>query len=81
MNINGFEYTETEILDALKEKGYLILPYHTFNEYNLHGSTYIKDWYTTKCAVKGADLPSDENIWHKVALLEFSSTIVKPKLS
>ena len=80
MKINGFEYTESEVLEALKSKGYLILPFETYTETHIHGSGFQKHYFDTKCAVKGAELPSDENIWHKVALKEFESKIQKPKL-
>lgn len=80
MNINGFEYTEAEVLEALREKGYLILPFRTYTETHLHGSRFIKDWFITKCALKGADLPSDENIWQNVAIKVFTKNFTKPKL-
>ena len=80
MNINGFEYTENEVLDALRQKGYLILPYRTYTETHIHGSGFTKDWYDTKCAVKGADLPSDENVWKNVAIKVFTKSFTKPKL-
>lgn len=80
MKINGFEYTEQEVLEALRKKGYLILPYRTYTETPIHGSSFTKDWYDTKCAVKGDQLPSDENIWHNVAIKEFQKEFIKPKL-
>ena len=80
MKINGFEYTEAEVLEALREKGYLILPFRTYTETHIHGSRFEKDWFDTKCAVKGADLPSDENIWHNVAIKVFTKNFTKPKL-
>lgn len=80
MKINGFEYTESEILEALKKKGYLILSYKTYHEVHIHGSAFIKDWYDTKCALKGSDLPSDLNIWTNVAIKEFQKEFIKPKL-
>lgn len=80
MKINGFEYTEEEVLEALREKGYLILPYRTYNETHIHGSGYIQDWYDTKCAVKGDQLPSDENVWQNVAIKVFTKRFTKPKL-
>lgn len=80
MKINGFEYTETEVLEALKKRGYLILPYRTYREEYIHGSCFIKDWYDTKVAIKGSQLPADEYIWTNVALKEFQKTFVKPKL-
>ena len=38
MKINGFEYTEIEVLEALRKKGYTILPYRTYTETPIHGS-------------------------------------------
>ena len=80
MKINGFEYTEQEVLEALRKKGYTILPYRTYTETPIHGSSFTKDWYDTKCAVKADQLPSDENVWHNVAIKEFQKEFIKPKL-
>lgn len=80
MNINGFEYTQPEVLDALREKGYIILPFRTYNERHIHGSHFEKEWFDTKCAVKGSDLPSDDNLWQNVAIKEFTKSFTKPKL-
>ena len=80
MKINGFEYTESEVLEALRKKGYTILPYRTYTETPIHGSGFTKDFYDTKCAVKADQLPSDENIWHNVAIKEFQKEFIKPKL-
>ena len=80
MKINGFEYTESEVLEALRKKGYTILPYRTYTETPIHGSGFTKDWYDTKCAVKADQLPSDENIWQNVAIKEFQKEFIKPKL-
>ena len=80
MKINGFEYTQEEIWEALRMKGYLLLPYRTYSETHIHGSVYKKEWYNTKCAIKGGELPSDENQWTNVAIREFQKEFVKPKL-
>ena len=80
MKINGFEYTEQEVLEALRKKGYTILPYRTYTETPIHGSSFTKDWYDTKCAVKADQIPSDENIWQNVAIKEFQKEFIKPKL-
>ena len=80
MKINGFEYTESEVLEALRTKAYTILPYRTYTETPIHGSGFTKDWYNTKCAVKTDQLPSDENIWQNVAIKEFQKEFIKPKL-
>ena len=70
MKINGFEYTEQEVLEALRSKGYLILVYVSEEI----GRTPIK------CAVKGDELPCEKNMWQNVALKVFQRTFVKPKL-
>lgn len=80
MKINGFEYTEQEVLEALRKKGYTILPYRTYTETPIHGSGFTKDWYDTKCAVKADQIPSDENVWQNVAIKEFQKEFIKPKL-
>ena len=80
MKINGFEYTESEVLEALRKKGYTILPYKTYTETPIHGSGFTKDWYDTKCAVKADQIPSDENVWQNVAIKEFQKEFIKPKL-
>ena len=80
MKINGFEYTESEVLEALRTKGYNILPYRTYTETPIHGSGFTKDWYDTKCAVKADQIPSDENVWQNVAIKEFQKEFIKPKL-
>lgn len=80
MKINGFEYTKLEVLEALREKGYQIIPFRTYTETHIHGSTFTKDWYDTHCAVKAADLPADENVWENVAIKEFIKSFTKPKL-
>lgn len=80
MKINGYEYTQEEVLEALREKGYLILPFRTYDEEHIHGSGFTKDWYDTKCAVKGDETPSDENVWQNVAIKEFTKNFTKPKL-
>lgn len=80
MTINGFEYTQEEVFEALRAKGYLILPFRTYTETHIHGSSFQKDWYDTHCAVKGSELPSDANTWQNVAIKEFQKRFTKPKL-
>ncbi|HCM34140.1 hypothetical protein [Chryseobacterium sp.] len=80
MEINGFEYSQQEVIEALKAKGYLILNYETFTEEPIHGSTFIKHHITIKCAVKGNELPSDDNVWFLVAKKEFTKPESKPSL-
>lgn len=80
MIINGFNYTEEEILEALRRKGYEIVPYRYYTLSHVHGSRFNKEWYDTKCAVKGDELPCEKNIWTNVALKEFQKEIKKPPL-
>lgn len=79
MIINGFNYTQEEVFEALRSKGYLILPFRTYKEVHIHGSSFQKEWYDTYCAVKD-DNPSDQNVWQNVALKEFHKKYTKPKL-
>ena len=80
MKINGYEYSESEILEALREKGYHILPFKTYHERHIHGSAFHKEWFETKCALKEGEIPSEENIYTNVAIREFQKNFVKPKL-
>lgn len=78
MKINGYEYTESEVLEALEKKGYQIASwtYHFLDESFPNGTT--EECIIVKCAFKN-DLPSEENIWYKVAEKEFQK-IEKPSL-
>ena len=76
ININGFEYTKKEVLEALKRKGYLILK-HTFPQQN---EDIQAQMICTECALKGQDLPSESTQWHYVASREFQKQIVRPPL-
>lgn len=80
MEINGFDYSQQEVLEALKKRGYLILNYETYEETPIHGSCFARTNISTKCAVKGGDIPSDDNIWSEVARKEFEKPIIKPPL-
>lgn len=80
MKINDHEYTKEEVLAALKKKGYLILKHTFHDEEHVHGSRFIKHHYTTECALKGADLPTEDNQWQKIALKEFELKTVKTPL-
>lgn len=81
MKLNGLEYSESEILEALKQKGYLILPFKDYTERHIHGSRFEKYWFETKCAVKENETASEKNIWQNVAIKEFQKEFTKPKLS
>jgi hypothetical protein len=79
MKINGFQYTESEIFEALRAKGYLLLKYtYTGTDETFPGGveTFKID---TFCALKGGDMPSEKNIWENIALKEFQN-FTKPKL-
>ena len=80
MKINGFEYTQKEIFEALREKGYLLLKYrYTATDETFPGGVETFE-IDTFCALKGADLPSEKNLWENVAIKEFQKEFVKPKL-
>jgi hypothetical protein len=80
MKLNGFEYTESEIFEDLRAKGYLLLRYtYTGTDETFPGG--IENFEVeTFCAVKGSDLPSEKNLWENVAIKEFQKKIIKPKL-
>ncbi|WP_187477828.1 hypothetical protein [Amniculibacterium sp. G2-70] len=80
LKINGYNYSKEEVLDALRGRGYLVLPYKTYTETHIHGSRFVNDYYNTHVAIKGDQLPSDEYIWTNVAIREFQKEFVKPKL-
>lgn len=71
MTINGFEYTQDEVLEALKKKDYMIVRwnYEYIDDTFPNGKTLEN--IITFCALK-KDLPSEENIWYKVAEKEFA---------
>lgn len=78
ININGFEYTKKEVLDALKSRGYLILK-NSFPCQN--GKGYGNTQPTsTEYALKGNDLPDESTQWHCVASREFQKQLVRPPL-
>ncbi|SEG39015.1 hypothetical protein SAMN05421847_2167 [Halpernia humi] len=81
MIINGHEYTKEEIFEALKMKGFTLLPFiYQDQEAAFMGGVDFFE-VTTKCAVKGYDLPALKNTWDKVALKEFEKTnTTKPPL-
>ncbi|MGD1319178.1 hypothetical protein [Chryseobacterium sp. 2R14A] len=80
MRINGFEYTQTEVLEALKRKGYNIVSwtYHWQDETFPNGKT--NEVAIVKCALKFGEEPSEENIWYKIAESEFQKINFKPVL-
>jgi len=80
MKINGFEYTEQEVLDALRRKGYLILSWvwETEDETFPGGTELLR--IKTKCAIKGNDNCCEATMWQNVAIREFTKTFTKPEL-
>lgn len=80
MLINGHEYTKEEIFEALKKKGYLLVPFvcKTVGDAFMGGYEHYE--VKTTCAIKGADLPDLKNTWRNVATKEFDKKIVKPPL-
>ena len=80
ITINGYKYTQTEVLEALRKKGYLILDWiWEYKDETFPGGIEIVK-SPVKCALKGADLPSEKNIWTNVAIKEFQKEFVKPPL-
>lgn len=80
MKINGHEYTEAEIFEALRKKGYLLLRFtYTDTDETFPGGTETFE-IDTFCALKGADMPSEKNTWENVAIREFQKSFVKPPL-
>ena len=80
MIINGFTYTEEEILEALHQKGYVILPWVWIYEDETFPGGVELVRRPTKVALKGADLPCEKNIWTNVAIREFQKEMKKPPL-
>ena len=80
MKINEHEYTQEEIFEALRAKGYLLLRYnYTDTDESFPGGVESFE-IKTYCALKGADMPSEKNLWENVAIKEFQKEFVKPKL-
>lgn len=79
MKINGFEYSENEVLEALKSKGYNIVrwTYHWQDETFPNGNS--NEVTIVMCALSAGEVPSENNIWYKVAEQQFK-IIEKPSL-
>ncbi|ROI02894.1 hypothetical protein EGH90_12425 [Kaistella haifensis] len=78
--INGFLYTQAEIFEALRTKGYLLLRYnYTDTDETFPGGVETFE-IKTYCALKGEDMPCEKNLWQNVAIREFQKEFVKPKL-
>ena len=79
MKINGHEYNQAEIFEALRAKGYLLLKFtYTGTDETFPGGIESFE-VETFCALKGGDLPSEKNTWENIALKEFQN-FTKPKL-
>lgn len=79
IKINGYDYSEKEVLEALEKKGYRIVPwiYEFDDETFPNGKT--REILELNCAVKEGEEPAEENIWYKVAEIEFKNKC-KPSL-
>ncbi|GAA2327822.1 hypothetical protein GCM10009853_101130 [Glycomyces scopariae] len=71
MKINGFEYSENEVLEALKEKGYNIVRWNYSWQDESFPNGKTNEVSIVKCALKDREQPSEQNIWYKVAEKEF----------
>ena len=79
ININGFEYSKEEVLEALKNKGYLILKQKFSRKES--AKAVVNSEENEIYALKGKDLPDESNRWHHVAYREFRRMMVKPPLA
>lgn len=80
MILNGHEYTQEEIFEALRQKGYLLLRFtYKCKEDAFMGGFEYHD-IDTYCALKGADMPSEKNLWENVAIREFQKSFLRPPL-
>ena len=80
MILNGHEYTQEEIFEALRKRGYLLLRFtyiDTDETFPCGVETFEID---TFCALKGADMPSEKNLWENVAIREFQKSFLRPPL-
>ena len=80
LKLNGYQYTRAEVFEALRAKGYLLLRY-TYQDTDETFPGGVETFeVNTYCALKGADLPSQKNVWENVAIREFQKGFIKPKL-
>ena len=78
--INGHHYSQEEIFEALRAKGYLLLRYnYTDTDETFPGGVESFE-IKTYGALKGSNMPSEKNLWENVAIREFQKGFVKPKL-
>ena len=77
ININGFEYHRDEVLEALKNKGYLIFKQKFLSKQKLRDKHSEENEIY---ALKGQDLPNESTKWHQVACREFKRLVAKPPL-
>lgn len=80
MKLNGHEYTQTEVFEALRKIGYLLLRYTYIDKDETFPGGTEEFTVETYCALKAGDLPSEKNLWENVALKEFQKTFLKPPL-
>jgi hypothetical protein len=80
MKINGFKYSQEEVFAALRKKGYLLLKFTYIGTEDAFMGGVETFEVNTHCALKGADLPCEKNLWENVAIREFQKTFKKPKL-
>lgn len=79
MTINNHHYTEEEVFEALRKKGYRLID-HTFTDFDETFPNGIESFeIDTVCALKGDEVPSIENTWENVAL-KIWQNFTKPPL-
>ena len=80
MNINGHEYTQEEVFEALHYKGYVIVYYQYILTDETFPGGYEDFLIKTHCAIKDNEIPCEKNLWENVAIREFTKEFIKPKL-
>lgn len=80
MQINQHEYTQEEVFEALKNKGYSIelKDFVGYDETFPNGKEAIR--YKDHCAIKPGENCTEKNQWQNVAIKEFQKDFTKPKL-
>lgn len=80
MKINGYDYSQEEVFEALYRKGYTIVYYQYILTDEIFPGGYEDFTIKTFCAIKCGEKPTQENTWENVAIKEFTKEYVKPKL-
>ena len=81
MKINGFEYTQDEIMEALQNKGYYFVEHDFLFEDETFPNGMETFERTLLCAIKkDKETLTESDILENVAIKEFQKEFIKPKL-